>query len=147
MRIIVSRSGGVTGIAVRWVVELSEGPEYSDWIVLIEACPWDDEPDDPPAPDRFLYLIRVNGRRVTLPEQRVQGPWRELVDRVRATSTPERGRALQPLDTAEPEGPGTPEDRGAPEDPGTPDHPGAPEDPGTPEDPGAPEEPGKPDAD
>ncbi|WP_205781464.1 protealysin inhibitor emfourin [Planctomonas deserti] len=98
MRVVVARSGGVTGIAVRWVVDLGEGPEYSDWIVLIEACPWDDEPDDPPAPDRFLYLIRANGRRVTLPEQRVQGPWRELVDRVRAVGTPERGRALPPLD-------------------------------------------------
>jgi hypothetical protein len=98
MRVVVARSGGVTGIVVRWVVDLGEGPEYSDWIVLIEACPWDDEPDDPPAPDRFLYLIRANGRRVTLPEQRVQGPWRELVDRVRAVGTPERGRALPPLD-------------------------------------------------
>ncbi|MFD3445042.1 protealysin inhibitor emfourin [Microbacteriaceae bacterium 4G12] len=98
MRVVVARSGGVTGIAVRWVVDLGEGPEYSDWIVLIDACPWDDEPDDPPAPDRFLYLIRANGRRVSLPEQRVQGPWRELVDRVRAVSTPERGRALAPLD-------------------------------------------------
>jgi hypothetical protein len=106
MRVIVSRSGGVAGIAVRWVVELGEGPEYSDWVVLIEACPWDDEPDDPPAPDRFVYLIRANGRRVTLTEQRVQGPWRELVDRVRATGTPERGRALEPLDPAESEKPG-----------------------------------------
>ncbi len=107
MRVVVARSGGVTGIAVRWVVDVGEGPEYSDWFVLIDACPWDDEPDDPPVPDRFLYLIRANGRRVTLPEQRVQGPWRELVDRVRATGTKERGRALEPLDADddEPSGP------------------------------------------
>lgn len=98
MRIIVSRSGGITGIAVRWVVDLGDDAEHSDWVVLIEACPWDDEPDDLPAPDRFVYLIRANGRRAALPEQQVRGPWRELVDRVRAVSAPERGRSLEPLD-------------------------------------------------
>jgi hypothetical protein len=108
MRVVVSRSGGVTGIAVRWVVDLVDGPEYSDWIVLIDACPWDDEQDDPPGPDRFVYLIRANGRRVTLLEQRVQGPWRELVDRVRSAGTQERGRTLEPLDPLDYEGPDDP---------------------------------------
>jgi hypothetical protein len=98
MRVVVARSGGVTGIAVRWVVDLSDGPDYSDWVVLIDACPWDDEEDDEPGPDRFVYLILANGRRATLPEQRVRGPWRELVDRVRAAGTLERGRGLEPLD-------------------------------------------------
>jgi hypothetical protein len=108
MRVIVSRSGGVTGMAIRWVVELGDGPEYSDWVVLIEACPWDDEPDVPPEPDRFVYLIRANGRRVTLAEKRVRGPWRELVDRVRAAGTPERGRALEPDEPSEPSQPDEP---------------------------------------
>ncbi len=112
MRVVVARSGGVTGIAVRWVVDLGDGPEYSDWVVLIDACPWDDEEDDPPAPDRFVYLIRANGRRATLPEQRVQGPWRELVDRVRAAGTVERGRGLEPLEGLDPAEPDERDERG-----------------------------------
>ena len=70
--------------------------------MLLDACPWDDEQDEEPEPDRFVYLILADGRRATLPEQRVRGPWRELVDRVRAAGTLERGRALGSADPDEP---------------------------------------------
>ena len=92
-------------------MDLGDGPEYTDWIVLLDACPWDDEQFEEPAPDRFVCLIRASGRRATLPEQRVRGPWRELVDRVRAAGRLERGHALESFDPDEPDHPSTP-DRG-----------------------------------
>lgn len=89
MRVVVSRTGGIAGVTRRWAVEVFDDPDRSEWLLLIDACPWDDPRDDHPEPDRFLYLIRADHREATLPEQRVQGPWRDLVDRVRAAGHPE----------------------------------------------------------
>lgn len=105
LRITVSRSGGVAGIAPRWSVEASEESDVDSWWSLVESCPWNapEEGDDPngaawaSGADRFVYTIRVlvdapdapeEEHSARLPEQQVQGPWRDLVDRVKQASRP-----------------------------------------------------------
>lgn len=90
----VTRSGGLAGARRGWCVE-SHDP--ADWALLVEACPWDDEPDAALTGvdrDRFSWRIDVlapqPARRAELPERAVHGPWRELVDRVRDEGQPVR---------------------------------------------------------
>ncbi|WP_382306394.1 protealysin inhibitor emfourin [Herbiconiux sp. UC225_62] len=97
LRITVARSGGIAGIGPQWTVTASEEADVDSWLSLVESCPW-----DPPeastgsagsapiggAPDRFVYTIRVflptaEERDARVPEQRLDGPWRTLVDRVK----------------------------------------------------------------
>lgn len=84
----VTRSGGVAGIRRGWRIESAE-PDR--WMPLVDACPWQDEPCSPGA-DRFVWRIEVRApeppRSAELPETAVQGPWRELVDRVRQEGLP-----------------------------------------------------------
>lgn len=88
MKITVIRSGGFAGLRRTWVVRVEEQDDPDAWRGLIDELPWDDRPRVPPQPDRYVYLIRVSRRRITLPEQRLQGPWRELVDRVCTAAQP-----------------------------------------------------------
>ena len=37
-------------------------------------------------PDRFIYRIRAGERRATLPERDLVGPWRVLVETMRAAA-------------------------------------------------------------
>ena len=87
MKITVQRSGGVAGFQRVWSTEPATQDAVDRWQGLIEACPWDDLPgdaDEAPQPDRFVYSIRAGRRRATLPERHITGPWRELVECVRA---------------------------------------------------------------
>ncbi|WP_228508653.1 protealysin inhibitor emfourin [Herbiconiux sp. VKM Ac-1786] len=107
LRITVARSGGVAGVSPKWSIEASEENDVDSWLSLVESCPWDapDPADDSGASgpdgagasgaDRFVYTIRVlvdapdepevsHGARV--PEQHLDGPWRDLVDRVKDAS-------------------------------------------------------------
>lgn len=104
----VARTGGFAGITRRWTAQAPED-EASDWISLIDRCPWDRAPrpgeaDDPsgasPMPDRFVWWIRASWtgadpREAELPDEELTGAWRELVDAVRewsgAVERPERG--------------------------------------------------------
>ncbi|SKC54339.1 protealysin inhibitor emfourin [Okibacterium fritillariae] len=110
LRITVTRSGGVAGLSPRWTVEAQEEPDVAEWLALVDSCPWDDEDaDDDAGADRFVYTIRVlvhpsetssdeppvhEGRQTAtaeergarIPEKKLDGPWRELVDRVKDTS-------------------------------------------------------------
>jgi hypothetical protein len=110
LRITVTRSGGVAGLSPRWTVEAEAEPDVAEWLALVDSCPWDDEKaDEDGGADRFVYTIRVlmqpsdtggdelpvgEGRRVSaaeergarIPEKKLDGPWRELVDRVKDTS-------------------------------------------------------------
>lgn len=110
MDVFVARSGGLAGIRLTWHVRVDDQPDADDWFVLIEEIPWDDVPAAPPEPDRFTWDIRCEpadaaspGRpepskqdpaqhptEVTLAERQLTGPWRELVDRVRQTTEPQR---------------------------------------------------------
>lgn len=87
-KVSVTRSGGFAGVRRSWVVVIDDQPDSEAWNELLGRIPWDNRPRrtaTAPQPDRFIYVIRYSRRRVTLPEQLVTGPWRELVDRVRDT--------------------------------------------------------------
>lgn len=83
MKITVVRSGGILGAPRRWEVTVDEQDDPQSWLLLVSELPWNQARPEPPAPDRYVYRISCARRRVTLPEQQVVGPWRELVDRVR----------------------------------------------------------------
>lgn len=87
MKVEVSRSGGVAGIRLTWEVLVDEQPDPEEWQSFLTSLPWDEVGQAAPAPDRFLYRIRCAPHEVVLPEPEVQGPWRELVDRVRSAGT------------------------------------------------------------
>ena len=96
----VARTGGFAGITRRWTAQPPED-EASEWISLIDRCPWDETPAPQPAPpssrphapvaDGFVWWIRASWsgahtREAELPDDAVTGAWRELVDAVREWS-------------------------------------------------------------
>lgn len=83
MKITVVRSGGFAGLSRRWVVIIDQQEDPAAWISLIDELPWGARPVTAPQPDRFVYSIRVSRRRITLAEQELSGPWRELIERVK----------------------------------------------------------------
>jgi hypothetical protein len=105
MKVTVTRSGGFAGLARRWQVFVEREPDEESWILLLGRLPWDEVAEEPAQPDRYLYRINCEPRKtaeneapdaperrepviaepreVVIPEQRLTGPWRELVDRVR----------------------------------------------------------------
>jgi len=109
LRITVTRSGGIAGLSPRWTVEAEAEPDGAEWLALVDSCPWDDEGADvDTGADRFVYTIRVlmqppeadkaespvdqttptvpEERGARIPEKKLDGPWRELVDRVKDTA-------------------------------------------------------------
>ncbi|PCE15505.1 hypothetical protein AUC47_11445 [Microbacterium sp. SZ1] len=88
--IAVVRTGGIAGIRRQWTVE-PEPDEAPRWITMVERLPWDDDADAGRGADRFVWLIRVRTpserRERELPDSALDGPWRELVDAVRAASS------------------------------------------------------------
>ena len=91
MAVIVSRSGGLAGLRLTWVVRIDDQPDRDDWYLLIREIPWGRPPPAPPEPDRFVYRIRCEPHEATLAERQLTGPWRELVDRVQEATEPKRG--------------------------------------------------------
>ncbi|WP_239065902.1 protealysin inhibitor emfourin [Microbacterium hibisci] len=94
----VARTGGIAGITRRWSAQPPEA-EASEWISLIDRCPWDEPAPSEPLPDGFVWLIRAtwtdaDPREAELPDREVVGAWRDLVDAVRdwsrQTAGPER---------------------------------------------------------
>ncbi|MGW9267863.1 protealysin inhibitor emfourin [Microbacterium sp. NPDC055599] len=88
--IAVVRSGGIAGIRRQWRVE-AEPSDADEWITLIDLCPWDQDADASPGADRFMWSIRAHTpserRERELPDSALEGPWRTLVEAVRAAST------------------------------------------------------------
>jgi hypothetical protein len=82
----VIRSGGFAGLTRQWSVEAATDDEARSWWPLVEACPWDAQPDGR-HPDGFVYEVTANDRRAELPEQQVDGPWRDLVEAVRDSAS------------------------------------------------------------
>jgi hypothetical protein len=86
MKITVVRSGGIAGISTSWEVTIDDRDDRESWIGLIEQLPWNSTTRTGAAPDRFSYRIRCARRQVTIAEQQLTGPWRELVERVQEAS-------------------------------------------------------------
>jgi len=88
--ILVVRSGGFAGLTREWRVSSTDHPEI-DWVRLVEACPWDAVSPPDQTRDQFVWRIEAQARvtrwRATLPDSRVRGAWRTLVDEVKAVST------------------------------------------------------------
>jgi hypothetical protein len=77
----VVRSGGFAGLRREWSVEVSAEDEAHRWVPIIDACPWDD--DEPVGnPDGFVYDLRAADHVAVVPENRLDGPWRQLVEEV-----------------------------------------------------------------
>ncbi len=98
LTILVVRTGGFAGIRRAWRV-LAEGAEIEAWTPLIDACPWDavhaaEAVASSPAAgaDRFAWEVAAArgdaDQRALLSETDAAGPWRELIDRVRADGEP-----------------------------------------------------------
>ncbi len=104
----MARSGGVAGITRRWSAQPGED-EASEWLSLIDRCPWDETAhldrrdssggasDRAPVPDGFTWRIRAacsdaDAREAELFDDQVIGAWRELVDAVRDWSRRSGGR-------------------------------------------------------
>ncbi len=88
--VTVVRSGGVAGITRRWGVD-ADPTEAERWIALIVDCPWDDLPAEQTGADRFVWTVEATlpetEHRADLGEREVTGPWRALIDAVRAASS------------------------------------------------------------
>lgn len=87
--VTVVRTGGIAGMRRQWRAE----PTASDaehWVALIQDCPWDDVGTDPESPgaDRFVWAIAARTpdaeHAAAVPDSDLHGPWRTLVDEVRA---------------------------------------------------------------
>ncbi|WP_067196498.1 protealysin inhibitor emfourin [Microbacterium sp. XT11] len=87
--IAVVRTGGIAGLRRRWRVE-RDPADAEDLIALIDSCPWDSEPAAATGADRFVWSIRArtpeHQHEQELPDAALDGPWRDLVDAVRAAS-------------------------------------------------------------
>ncbi len=90
MDVTVSRSGGFAGLSVRWRVHVDDQPDAETWYLLIASIPWDDVPETEAQPDRFTYRIECRPHEARLADRQLDGPWRELVDRVQARGRRER---------------------------------------------------------
>lgn len=103
----VARTGGFAGMTRRWSAQPA-GHEASEWITLIDRCPWEQAADPersdagaaggarPPVADGFVWCIRASRpgtrtREAELPDDEVTGAWRDLVDAVRSWSGDARG--------------------------------------------------------
>lgn len=102
VNITVVRSGGFAGLRRTWSVDVDAESQSAvdEWIHVVAACPWSEgvDVDGDGVPDRFVFVITVESLPVdpaaesavgselqaTLPETRVVGPWRHLVDRVQS---------------------------------------------------------------
>ncbi len=89
--VAVIRSGGIAGLRRRWRVETdAENDDAAEWIDRIDRCPWNDDVDGGPGADRFIWTIRARTpserRERDIPDGALDGPWRELVEAVRAAA-------------------------------------------------------------
>jgi len=88
-RILVVRSGGFAGIRQQWLVDSPD--DTSEWLTLVQACPWGAVRPDPISRDRFVWRIEARIPRTphaaSVPDRELVGPWRALVERVQEVGT------------------------------------------------------------
>lgn len=83
----VVRTGGFAGARREWQVR----GEASAWLPLVEACSWRSIPPDRGSADRYEWRIEVRGRvhrTARVPDAALDGPLRDLVERVQSVSSP-----------------------------------------------------------
>lgn len=85
MIVTVIRSGGFAGISRQWSVRVDEQPDEDQWRELIDRLPWDRVATTDDEPDRYSYRVRCDPREAVIPERSLDGPWRELVEKVQVT--------------------------------------------------------------
>lgn len=91
--IAVERTGGIAGLVRRWTVAAARD-EDDRWVSLVAACPWPEADSAVPSvaagADRFCWSLTAvqdgETRHVELGESELDGPWRTLVDAVRAAA-------------------------------------------------------------
>jgi hypothetical protein len=88
MHIDVRRSGGFAGTSRRWRVDTDTCADPDGWSALLGALPRDAPAADQPVPDDFTWTITVAQTTVTIPGRRLDGPWADLVARVRSEGEP-----------------------------------------------------------
>ena len=89
--VTVTRTGGFAGLRRTWHAE-PDTSETPQWIALIDQCPWDAadpaKADPPVGADRFVWFVDARcgdaAREAALADPDVRGPWRDLIDAVRA---------------------------------------------------------------
>ncbi|MHA7261683.1 protealysin inhibitor emfourin [Arthrobacter sp. TMN-37] len=91
MRIEISRSGGFAGLTRTWTLEVSPDEAEERWLPLAHqaaAAPGADPSGrERDQRDRYVYHIVIGYQEVTLPESRLDEPWKELIDRARRGTT------------------------------------------------------------
>ena len=92
--VTVTRSGGIAGLRRTWRAE-PDSAEAPQWIALIDECPWD-AVDEGVArttrgADRYVWHVDARlgeaERVAALADPDVRGPWRQLIDAVRAAAS------------------------------------------------------------
>jgi len=97
--VTVTRTGGFAGLPRTWRAR-PDTAEAPHWIALIDECPWDaadpTRPIVPSGADIFMWRVDARcgdaARAAALADPEVQGPWRELIDTVRAATGTSTGR-------------------------------------------------------
>lgn len=90
LTIVVVRTGGFAGIRRNWEVHPAPA-EAGEWVELVERCPWDESTEaERTGADRFIWIIRAElrdtQREREIPDAALDGPWKALVDAVRAAA-------------------------------------------------------------
>ncbi len=90
MKIEISRSGGFAGMTRTWSLEVSPAEAEERWLPLADQAAGNAAAERPlreqAERDRYVYHIVIGYQEVTLPESRLDEPWKELIDRARRES-------------------------------------------------------------
>jgi len=77
--ITITRTGGFAGITRQWTLQM----DAEEWRSLLASSAPSPRARPDQSADRFVYRIRGGRRSLVIPDSRLDGPWRELVDRAR----------------------------------------------------------------
>jgi hypothetical protein len=87
--VTITRTGGFAGISRQWTVQL----DAEEWrSLLASGAPSASSGPDHSA-DRFVYRIRGGRRSLVIPDSRLDGRWRALVERARDERTDGTGES------------------------------------------------------
>jgi len=88
MRIVVRRTGGIAGLSRRWQVDTESCDDPSAWDDLVAALPDAPPGTAPGVRDDFEWTVTLAQRTVRIAGSRLDGPWADLVGRVRQEGGP-----------------------------------------------------------